>query len=79
MAMGTIAPLTVGEAELCGAHSGGRPSGRAWDYWAMRLQKAEGTWSGPPRRSEPAKPVRGSKRNESTKRKKPAVRRSGNR
>ncbi len=55
MAQGTIAPLTEGEAQLCGAHSGGRPAGRAWDYWAMRLSKAEGRYAAPASRSEPAR------------------------
>ncbi len=78
MAMGTIAPLTTGEAELCGAHSGGRPAGRAWDYWAMRLQKAEGTWPAAGRRSK-AKPARDSGKRSAPKRKKPATRRRSDR
>lgn len=79
MAMGTIAPLTQGEAELSGAHSGGRPAGRAWDYWAMRLQKAEGVWPAPGRRSKPKKAARGSRKRSAAKGKKPAARRGSDR
>ena len=40
-ALGTIAPLTRGEAELAEAYSlRTRPMERAWEYWTTRLAKA---------------------------------------
>jgi len=40
-ALGEIAPLTRGEAELAEAYSlRVRPMGRAWEYWTTRLAKA---------------------------------------
>jgi ribulose-5-phosphate 4-epimerase/fuculose-1-phosphate aldolase len=42
MAMGTLAPLTKGEIDKCAAHNlMPRTIGRAWEYWARRLEKAE--------------------------------------
>jgi HCOMODA/2-hydroxy-3-carboxy-muconic semialdehyde decarboxylase len=46
MAIGTLSPLSPGEAEKCGAHNlSGRGVERAWEYWVTRLQKAEATWA----------------------------------
>jgi ribulose-5-phosphate 4-epimerase/fuculose-1-phosphate aldolase len=46
MAIGTLGPLTPGEAEKCGSHNlGSRGVERAWEYWVTRLQKAEATWA----------------------------------
>jgi hypothetical protein len=46
MAIGTLGPLTPGEAEKCGAHNlGTRGVERAWEYWVTRLQKAEVMWT----------------------------------
>ena len=46
MAIGTLAPLSPGEIEKCGAHNlGARGVERAWEYWVTRLQKAEATWA----------------------------------
>jgi HCOMODA/2-hydroxy-3-carboxy-muconic semialdehyde decarboxylase len=46
MAIGTLAPLSPGEAEKCAAHNlGGRGVERAWEYWVTRLQKAQATWA----------------------------------
>jgi ribulose-5-phosphate 4-epimerase/fuculose-1-phosphate aldolase len=40
-ALGEIAPLSPGEAELAEAYSlRARPMGRAWEYWTTRLAKA---------------------------------------
>jgi ribulose-5-phosphate 4-epimerase/fuculose-1-phosphate aldolase len=40
-ALGTISPLTSGEAGLAEAYSlRERPMGRAWEYWTTRLAKA---------------------------------------
>ena len=42
MAIGTLGPLSAGEAEKCGGHNlGARGVERAWEYWVTRLQKAE--------------------------------------
>jgi ribulose-5-phosphate 4-epimerase/fuculose-1-phosphate aldolase len=46
MAIGTLSPLSPGEAEKCGAHNlSGRGVERAWEYWVTRLQKAEAMWA----------------------------------
>jgi ribulose-5-phosphate 4-epimerase/fuculose-1-phosphate aldolase len=46
MAIGTPGPLTPGETERTGGHNmGTRGIERAWEYWSVRLQKAEATWA----------------------------------
>jgi ribulose-5-phosphate 4-epimerase/fuculose-1-phosphate aldolase len=46
MAIGTPGPLTPGETEKTGGHNmGTRGIERAWEYWSVRLQKAEATWA----------------------------------
>jgi HCOMODA/2-hydroxy-3-carboxy-muconic semialdehyde decarboxylase len=41
-ALGEVAPLTPGEAEMACAYSlRERPMGRAWEYWTTRLAKAD--------------------------------------
>ena len=46
MAIGTPSPLTAGETEMCGGHNlGSRGIERAWEYWCVRLMKAEATWA----------------------------------
>ncbi len=46
MAIGTPGPLTPGETEKSGGHNlGGRGVERAWEYWTIRLMKAEATWA----------------------------------
>ena len=46
MAIGTLGPLSAGEAEKCGGHNlGARGVERAWEYWVTRLQKAEAMWA----------------------------------
>jgi hypothetical protein len=46
MAIGTLGPLSPGEAEKCGGHNlGSRGVERAWEYWVTRLQKAEAMWA----------------------------------
>jgi ribulose-5-phosphate 4-epimerase/fuculose-1-phosphate aldolase len=43
MMLGRIGPLTRGEAELTGPYQlQPRPMGRAWEYWATRLEKSGG-------------------------------------
>jgi hypothetical protein len=67
MAIGTLGPLSRGEAEMAGSHNlGQRGVERAWEYWTVRLRKAEATWAnsglpmvtgngtGPARRATPA-------------------------
>jgi ribulose-5-phosphate 4-epimerase/fuculose-1-phosphate aldolase len=49
MAMGSPGPLTKGEIGKCmDALLTPRVVGRAWEYWARRLEKAEATWGGAP-------------------------------
>src|SRR5262245_29592286 len=65
MAMGKAGALTKGELEKCAkAVLAPRVMGRAWEYWARRLEKAEATWGGAssigqaatqPKRSKPAR------------------------
>ncbi len=46
MAIGTPGPLSPGEAEKSGGHNlGGRGVERAWEYWTIRLMKAEAMWA----------------------------------
>jgi HCOMODA/2-hydroxy-3-carboxy-muconic semialdehyde decarboxylase len=46
MAIGTPGPLTPGETEKSGGHNlGGRGVERAWEYWCIRLMKAEAAWA----------------------------------
>ena len=55
MAIGTLGPLSPGEAKICGAHNlGARGVERAWEYWVIRLAKAEAMWAaaGLPRMKE---------------------------
>jgi hypothetical protein len=79
MAIGTPGPLTAGETELTGGHNmGSRGIERAWEYWSVRLQKAEATWaaSGLPMvtgKAAAAKPRAAA----AAKRAKPAATRSG--
>jgi hypothetical protein len=43
MMLGKIGPLTRGEAELTGPYQlQPRPMARAWEYWAIRLEKSGG-------------------------------------
>ncbi len=47
MAMGTPGPLSKGEFRKCAdAVLAPRVMGRAWEYWARRLEKAEAAWGG---------------------------------
>ena len=47
MAIGTPGPLSPGETEKSGGHNlGGRGVERAWEYWTIRLMKAEAMWAG---------------------------------
>src|SRR5712691_4777244 len=42
IAIGTPSPLSPGETEMSGGHNlGGRGVERAWEYWTIRLMKAE--------------------------------------
>jgi HCOMODA/2-hydroxy-3-carboxy-muconic semialdehyde decarboxylase len=46
MAIGTPGPLSPGETEKSGGHNlGGRGVERAWEYWTVRLMKAEAMWA----------------------------------
>ncbi len=46
MAIGTPQPLSPGETEKSGGHNlGSRGVERAWEYWTIRLMKAEAMWA----------------------------------
>ena len=65
--LGHVSPLTAAETELAGEYNlRPGPVARAWEYWSVRLDKAEGTWS-------PAKPKAAAKRKTA---KKPAAKKS---
>lgn len=63
--LGHVSPLTAAETELAGEYNlRPGPVARAWEYWSVRLDKAEGTWKPvatkvPARKTKPAvrKPV----------------------
>ncbi|MEP7029427.1 MAG: class II aldolase/adducin family protein [Pseudolabrys sp.] len=58
--LGHVSPLSPKETELAGEYNL-RPSpvARAWEYWSVRLDKAEGIWRAPkPKRVEVKKPAK---------------------
>ncbi len=54
--LGHVSPLTAAETELAGQYNlRPGPVARAWEYWSVRLDKAEGTWqAAKPKRSPKA-------------------------
>ena len=65
--LGTVSPLNAAETALAGEYNlRPGPVARAWEYWSVRLGKAEGTWR--PAKSA-AKPARPAKRTVKSKRK----------
>ena len=45
--LGHVSPLTEAETSLAGEYNlRPGPVARAWEYWSVRLDKAEGTWRG---------------------------------
>jgi HCOMODA/2-hydroxy-3-carboxy-muconic semialdehyde decarboxylase len=55
--LGEISPLSRGEMELAGPYNlQPGPIARAFEYWSVRLDKAEGNW--PPRRAPARKAAR---------------------
>jgi HCOMODA/2-hydroxy-3-carboxy-muconic semialdehyde decarboxylase len=50
--LGNVAPLSAAETELASEYNlRPGPVMRAWEYWSVRLDKAEGTWQPPQRQS----------------------------
>jgi HCOMODA/2-hydroxy-3-carboxy-muconic semialdehyde decarboxylase len=46
--LGYVSPLNAAETRLAGEYNlRPGPVARAWEYWNVRLDKAEGTWAGP--------------------------------
>jgi len=68
--LGTVSPLNAAETALAGEYNlRPGPVARAWEYWSVRLDKAEGTW-------RPAKQKRAAdKKRKSVAKKKRAKRR----
>ena len=63
--LGTVSPLNAAETALAGEYNlRPGPVARAWEYWSVRLDKAEGTV-----RKRAAKPARRAKRTVKSKRK----------
>jgi ribulose-5-phosphate 4-epimerase/fuculose-1-phosphate aldolase len=63
--LGTVSPLTAVEIELAGEYNlRPGPVARAWEYWSVRLDKAEGTL-----RKRAAKPTPRTKRTVKSRRK----------
>lgn len=62
--LGTVSPLNAAETALAGEYNlRPGPVARAWEYWSVRLDKAEGTL-----RKRAAKPARRAKSRSKTKR-----------
>jgi len=57
--LGNVSPLTATETDLAGEYNlRPGPVARAWEYWSVRLDKAEGNWRMPkakPAKTAPAK------------------------
>jgi ribulose-5-phosphate 4-epimerase/fuculose-1-phosphate aldolase len=52
--LGHVSPLNAAETKLAGVYNlQPGPVARAWEYWSVRLDKAEGTWRRP--KARPAK------------------------
>ncbi len=52
--LGHVSPLNAAETSLAGEYNlRPGPVARAWEYWSVRLDKAEGNWRGA--RSRPAR------------------------
>ena len=50
--LGHVSPLNSSETTLAGEYNlKPGPVARAWEYWSVRLDKAEGTWGGPKQKS----------------------------
>jgi len=64
--LGHVSPLNAAETELAGEYNlRPGPVARAWEYWNVRLDKAEGTWrpkSANPRPKKKSPPKRKTKR-----------------
>lgn len=76
-ALGTLTPLSQGEADLCGRIST-QTTGltRAWEYWAMRVAKAGGALAAAPRAAKPAAKSKGrAAAKKATTKKRPAAKR----
>jgi HCOMODA/2-hydroxy-3-carboxy-muconic semialdehyde decarboxylase len=70
--LGHVSPLTAAETELAGEYNlRPGPVARAWEYWSVRLDKAEGNW--PPAKPAAA-PAKTAKRKPAAK--KPAAKKS---
>ena len=55
--LGHVSPLNPTETQLAGEYNlKPGPVARAWEYWSVRLDKAEGTWT-PPKAKIAAKPA----------------------
>ena len=60
--LGWVSPLSAAETELAGEYNlKPGPVARAWEYWSVRLDKAEGTWRQPKARAASAPAKRKSK------------------
>ena len=54
--LGHVSPLSPKETELAGAYNlQPSPVARAWEYWSVRLDKAEGVWRAPKAKLAPKK------------------------
>lgn len=56
--LGHVSPLTATETELAGEYNlKPGPVARAWEYWSVRLDKAEGAWRPPRNKTKANKAV----------------------
>ena len=56
--LGHVSPLNPAETQLAGEYNlKPGPVARAWEYWSVRLDKAEGTWTLPKAKAASVKPA----------------------
>lgn len=61
-ALGHVSPLNAEETRLAGDYNlQPSPVARAWEYWNVRLDKAEGTWRPEKRKAAARKPAKAAK------------------
>lgn len=73
--LGHVSPLNAAETQLAGEYNlKPGPVARAWEYWSVRLDKAEGAWAKPTAKAASVKPA-SAKRTPAKRKNKPKRRR----
>src|SRR6185369_11354183 len=61
--LGHVSPLNPAETQLAGEYNlKPGPVARAWEYWSVRLDKAEGTWKKPSAKAAKRAPAKSKSR-----------------